>query len=90
MATIKITAYGYPTYYRCDLSQAAAPISYWSDGDWVSTQYQCADARHRLDIMAELAFRLEAQASEVSLDQYRSEAEWEELDEYESGGLGVG
>lgn len=32
---------------RADLADASAPILYEADGDWYSTPYQSADARHR-------------------------------------------
>jgi len=32
---------------RANLAEASAPILYEADGDWYSTPYQSADARHR-------------------------------------------
>ena len=59
MTTIRLTGgvLGNDTMLiRCDLSQASSPVEVSHDnGDtWHSTQYQCADARHRDDELADL------------------------------------
>ena len=42
---------------RADLNQASAPIEVFGDEDFVPTQFQTADARHRVSEMARLAVR---------------------------------
>jgi hypothetical protein len=40
---------------RCDFSEASSPIEYAGDGgEWHSTPYQCADARHSATRAAEI------------------------------------
>lgn len=53
---------------RCDLTQASAPVQvdYCTGDGWESTQWQCADCRHTLVGLIEIAMRLAAQAVEVS------------------------
>jgi hypothetical protein len=63
MTTIKITCsdVSESLLVRCDLSQAAAPIQVdylVEDCGWDSTQYQCADARHSRDGLAEIGSQL--------------------------------
>lgn len=42
--------------FRADLAQASAPIEYeGADGEWVTTQYQTADACHDVGRAARLA-----------------------------------
>jgi len=66
---------------RCDLVQAAAPVavnfSDEPDGDWEPTQYQCADARHRIGGLVRLAEDLAAQACEIPADEFA--CEWTEI-----------
>lgn len=57
-------------YFRCDLSQASAPIQHWDQGSWDSTQYQCADARHTVKGMAEICQRLLADWLEGEYTDY--------------------
>ena len=69
MTTLKITCsdVSESLLVRCDLSQAAAPIQvdYLAENvGWESTQYQCADARHTINGMAEIGRRLLAAAVE--------------------------
>ena len=42
------------TYLQLNLSEAAANIKYWADGEWISSPYQTADARHRAHTAARL------------------------------------
>lgn len=69
-------------YYRCDLSEAAAPIQEWNEEDkcWVGTQYQCADARHTNSGMVRLCHILLADAVEVRRDEFT--CEHEEIDTF--------
>lgn len=57
---------------RCDLSQASSPIevNYRSNDrdSWESTQYQCADARHRVGGLVEIGKKLAAVAVECGED----------------------
>lgn len=69
MTTMKITcsAVSESLLVRCDLSQAAAPIQVdflAENVGWESTQYQCADARHAINGLAEIGRRLLAAAVE--------------------------
>jgi len=65
MTTLKITcpAIKESLLVRCDLSQAASPIlvDWMAEGEdpcWDSTQYQCADARHRITGLAAIGRKL--------------------------------
>jgi len=65
MTTLKITcpAAKESLLVRCDLSQAASPIlvDWMADGEepcWDGTQYQCADARHTIEGLADIGSQL--------------------------------
>ena len=77
MTKIKVTDGADVTLFRCNLSQASSPLQYWSDDSesWVSTQYQCADCRHDVDQMAELARTICAGWAEMPEDGYT--IDWE-------------
>jgi hypothetical protein len=57
---------------RCDLTQASAPVQvdYCTGDGWESTQWQCADCRHTLVGLIELATRLAALAVEVRHEDF--------------------
>lgn len=65
---------------RCNLSEASWPVevNYCTgdeDGDgWESTQYQCADARHRLSGLIEIGEVLAAAAVEVAPSEFSCES----------------
>lgn len=65
-------------HVRCDLTQAAAPVQadYDNGEGFVSTQYQCADARHNIGGLVVLAKRLAAYACEMHEDKF--DCDWEE------------
>jgi hypothetical protein len=50
---------------RCDLRLASSPVEvdYCEGSGWVPTQYQCADARHTIAGLAEIARSLAAKAT---------------------------
>ncbi len=69
---------------RCDLTQASSPmqVDYCNEhgrkpSGWESTQYQCADCRHRTSGMADYAKIIAAQAVEMSAEDF--DCEWEEI-----------
>ena len=69
MTTLKITCsdVSESLLVRCDLSQASAPVEVdylVEECGWDSTQYQCADARHTINGLAEIGRRLLAAAVE--------------------------
>jgi len=71
MTTLKITcgAVSESILVRCDLSQAAAPVQVnylVDDCGWEGTQYQCADARHTIDGLADLGRQLLLHAISVA------------------------
>lgn len=64
---------------RCDLSQASAPVevNYCAEpgSDWESTQYQCADCRHRTEGLVEIGRELAARAVEMPSEQFSCQAD---------------
>ena len=77
MTTLKITcpAAKESLLVRCDLSQAAAPVQVdylVEDCGWDSTQYQCADARHTINGLAEIGRKLLCRALEEDMDDFRT------------------
>jgi len=61
-------------FFRCDLSQASSPVEHFADSSgWDSTQYQCADCKHRDSGLADVAKRLAATYCEDS----DFDCEWE-------------
>ena len=63
---------------RCNLSRAESPVQvdYCEGGGWQGTQYQCADARHRNEELAEIGQKLACEAvQEAYADETR--CEWE-------------
>lgn len=60
---------------RCNLTEASSPVEVdYCEGDgWQGTQYQCADARHYLSGLIEIAKRLAARAVEVPEDEFDCE-----------------
>ena len=62
---------------RCNLAEASAPVEvdYCTGEGWESTQYQCADARHRTTGLVEIGEILAAQAVEMSNDDFSCENE---------------
>ena len=80
MTTLKITAPSIDEslLVRCDLSQAAALIQVDYSADdcgWDSTQYQCADARHTINGLAEIGRRLLLDALEERDDTLKTQFE---------------
>lgn len=67
---------------RCNLSEASSPIQvdYCEGSGWDSTQYQCADARHRKGELADIGKVLAARAVEMSFDEF--DCEWEQVSQY--------
>jgi hypothetical protein len=67
---------------RCDLSQAASAVqaNYRTEPDstWVPTQYQCADARHTVEGLAEIGRRLAARACEMPIEAFG--CDWRVID----------
>jgi hypothetical protein len=63
-------------YVRCDLANASSPIEvdYRNDEDesWETTQYQCADTRHRISGLASIAMGLAARAVGVPESKFRA------------------
>lgn len=66
---------------RCDLTQASAPVQVdYQNGDdtgWQATQYQCADTRHRVSGLVELAKSIAAAAVEMAESEFK--CDWEEV-----------
>jgi uncharacterized protein YraI len=62
---------------RCNLSQASAPVEvdYQTGSGWESTQYQCADTRHRTSGLIEIGKTLAAHAVEVPVDEFSCDSE---------------
>jgi len=60
---------------RCDLSQASAPVevNYGTGGGWESTQYQCADARHTVSGLKQIAKTIAAKAVEMPESQFAAD-----------------
>lgn len=56
-------------YVRCDLSQASSPVLLWDENceQWDQTQYQCADARHRVSGLVYLGLAILSGDLETSL-----------------------
>lgn len=52
---------------RCNLLHAASPVEakYSAEGGWETTQYQCADTRHRNSGLADIGRELAAKALEL-------------------------
>ena len=77
MTTLKITcpAAKESLLVRCDLSQAAAPVQVdylVEDCGWDSTAYQCADARHTIDGLAEIGRTLLCRALKEDWSNFRT------------------
>lgn len=87
MRTIKLTGGDLgseESLYRCDLAQAAAPVEYLDkEGEWHSTQYQCADCRHYVEGLIAIAKQLEAGFNERSEDDFDCDGELIDDDEAE-------
>jgi hypothetical protein len=63
-------------HLQCNLSQASSTVRWHSgDGKWRSSQYQCADCRHRTEGLAEVGRSIAA----VALELPQVECEWEEV-----------
>ena len=63
---------------RCDLARAesSVQVDYCEGSGWQGTQYQCADARHRTEGLAELAQKLACDAvQEPYSDETRCDCE---------------
>jgi hypothetical protein len=60
---------------RCDLSQASAAVevNYGTGDGWESTQYQCADARHTVSGLKQIAKTIAAQAVEMPESQFTAD-----------------
>jgi len=62
---------------RCNLSQASSPVQWHSgDGEWQSSQYQCADCRHSTAGMVEIGKQIAA----VALELPEVDCDWEEVE----------
>ena len=61
---------------RCNLSEASAPVQvdYCEGEGWQSTQYQCADARHRNSGLIAIGKTLAAAAVEMPEDEFDCES----------------
>lgn len=62
---------------RCNLTEASAPVQVdYCEGDgWQGTQYQCADTRHRVSGLIDLAKILAAAAVEMPAGSFDCDAE---------------
>lgn len=62
---------------QCDLSQASSPVrvDYHMGNGWESTQYQCADCRHRIAGLVAVGEELVARAVDVPIECFS--CDWE-------------
>lgn len=69
------------TTFRCNLSEASSPLQHWDDESqsWIGTQYQCADARHRVSGMVDLCRELLADWVGMSAEDFRCQHTGEQL-----------
>jgi HD superfamily phosphohydrolase YqeK len=75
---------GYQFYFEANLAEASSPIFYVDEeGSEVGTQYQTADARHRMWRAAELMHDLYAESDEDEIDEIFDVEEEEDEEEEE-------
>ena len=61
----------------CDLTRSESPVQWHSgDGEWQSSQYQCADCRHSAEGMAKIG----KQIASVALELPSVDCEWSEVE----------
>lgn len=72
-------------YVRCNLVEASAPVVWCpdTDGDWESTQYQCADCRHSIDGLAEIGLEIAREAWALTEDD--DDPDWELVNPFLEG-----
>jgi hypothetical protein len=73
------------SFFRCNLSQASAPLQHWDSDSkaWVSTQYQCADCRHQISGMVELCHDVMADWLSEPRDEFQCDYEVKDCFGYE-------